>query len=65
MLINVSVLSEELEAERETQKAKGVAAPMYGGKCRNLSAEEVAEKEAAGISIYNSYACARKRNIYF
>ena len=41
--------SEELEAERETQKAAGIAAPMYGGKCRNLTAEEVAEKEAAGL----------------
>ncbi len=39
---------EELEQEREDQKAKGIAAPMYSGKCRHLSAEEVAEKEAAG-----------------
>ena len=42
--------SEELEAEREAQKAAGIAAPMYGGKCRNLTAEEVAEKEAAGLA---------------
>jgi nondiscriminating glutamyl-tRNA synthetase len=42
--------SDELEAERETQKAAGIAAPMYGGKCRNLSAEDAAEKEAAGLS---------------
>ncbi|WP_146553696.1 glutamate--tRNA ligase [Rummeliibacillus sp. SL167] len=40
---------EELEADREEQRAKGVAAPMYKGTCRYLSAEEVAEKEAAGI----------------
>ncbi|MGM9966204.1 glutamate--tRNA ligase [uncultured Rummeliibacillus sp.] len=40
---------EELEAERETQRANGVAAPMYNGTCRHLSAEEVAEKEAAGM----------------
>lgn len=40
--------SEELEAEREAQKANGVAAPMYGGKCRHLTADEVAAKEAAG-----------------
>lgn len=40
--------SEELEAERERQKEAGIAAPMYSGKCRNLSAEEVAAKEAAG-----------------
>ena len=56
--------SEELEAEREAQKAKGIAAPMYGGKCRHLTAEEVQAKEAAGLIIYDSYACARKRNIY-
>ncbi|MET1013146.1 MAG: glutamate--tRNA ligase [Paenisporosarcina sp.] len=41
--------TEELEAEREVQKAKGVAAPMYKGTCRNLTKEEVAEKEAAGL----------------
>lgn len=40
--------SEELEASREAQKTAGVAAPTYDGKCRNLSAEEVAAKEAAG-----------------
>lgn len=39
---------EQLEAEREEQKASGIAAPMYSGTCRNLSAEEVAAKEAAG-----------------
>ena len=42
--------TDELEAEREAQKAKGVAAPMYIGTCRNLTKEEVAEKEAAGLS---------------
>lgn len=42
--------TDELEAEREAQKAKGVAAPMYKGTCRNLSNDEVAEKEAAGLS---------------
>ena len=41
--------SEELEADREVQKANGVAAPMYNGKCRHLSAEEVQAKEANGI----------------
>ena len=40
--------SEELEAEREAQREAGVAAPMYKGTCRHLSAEEVAEKEASG-----------------
>ncbi|MDI2586313.1 glutamate--tRNA ligase [Psychrobacillus sp. NEAU-3TGS] len=41
--------SEELEADREVQKANGVAAPMYNGKCRHLSAEEVQAKEAEGF----------------
>ncbi|MBB4825335.1 nondiscriminating glutamyl-tRNA synthetase [Sporosarcina luteola] len=40
--------TEELDAERERQKASGIAAPMYSGTCRHLTAEEVAEKEAAG-----------------
>jgi nondiscriminating glutamyl-tRNA synthetase len=40
---------EKLEAEREAQKASGIAAPQYAGTCRNLTAEEVAEKEAAGL----------------
>ncbi|WP_342558285.1 glutamate--tRNA ligase [Metasolibacillus sp. FSL K6-0083] len=40
--------SEELEASREAQKANGVAAPTYDGKCRHLTADEVAKKEAAG-----------------
>lgn len=41
--------SEELEAEREAQRSNGVAAPMYKGTCRHLSAEEIAEKEATGM----------------
>ncbi|HSO56899.1 MAG TPA: glutamate--tRNA ligase [Paenisporosarcina sp.] len=41
--------TEKLDEEREIQKAKGIAAPMYVGTCRNLTKEEVAEKEAAGI----------------
>ncbi len=40
--------SEELEASREAQKANGVAAPTYDGKCRHLTADEVAAKENAG-----------------
>ena len=56
--------SEELEAEREAQKAKGVAAPMYDGKCRHLTAEEVAAKEDSRECLHNSYACTRKCNIY-
>lgn len=41
--------AEELEAEREAQKASGIAAPQYSGTCRNLTADEVAEKEGAGM----------------
>ena len=41
---------EELETERDAQKASGIAAPQYSGTCRNLTAEEVAEREAAGKS---------------
>ncbi len=40
--------TEEIEQEREAQRASGIAAPQYGGKCRNLTAEQAAEKEAAG-----------------
>ncbi|HSJ39366.1 MAG TPA: glutamate--tRNA ligase [Planococcus sp. (in: firmicutes)] len=40
--------AEELEAERETQKTAGIAAPQYSGTCRNLTAEDVKEREDAG-----------------
>lgn len=40
--------TEELEAEREAQKARGEM-PRYSGKCRHLTREEQAEKEAQGI----------------
>lgn len=40
--------AEELEAERESQKAAGIAAPQYSGTCRHLSADEVKEREDAG-----------------
>ncbi|MDD8048590.1 MAG: glutamate--tRNA ligase [Thomasclavelia sp.] len=39
---------EELDAEHERQVAAGMA-PMYSGKCRNLTPEQVKEKEDAGI----------------
>lgn len=42
--------AEELEAERESQKAAGIAAPQYNGTCRNLTAEDVTEREDAGKS---------------
>ncbi|MFC0493390.1 Glutamate--tRNA ligase [Listeria grayi] len=39
---------EELDAEREAQKARGEM-PRYSGKCRHLTKEQQAEKEAQGI----------------
>lgn len=39
---------EELEAEREAQRARGEM-PHYGGKCANLTPEQQAEKEAQGL----------------
>ncbi len=39
---------EELEVERESQKARGEV-PRYNGKCAQLSVKEQAEKEAEGI----------------
>ena len=39
---------EELETEREAQRARGEI-PRYNGKCANLSVEEQAAKEATGI----------------
>jgi len=41
--------TEELEAEREEQRAKGIM-PHYSGRCANLTEEERAEKEAEGIT---------------
>lgn len=40
--------SEELQEVKEAQEAAGIA-PMYNRKCAYLTAEEVAEKEAAGL----------------
>ena len=39
---------EELEADREAQRARGIAAPQYSGRCRNLSSDERAAFEAQG-----------------
>lgn len=39
---------EEVEEEREAQRARGEM-PHYSGKCANLSAAEQKEKEEAGI----------------
>ncbi|KIQ95078.1 Glutamate--tRNA ligase [Anoxybacillus thermarum] len=39
---------EELEQEREAQKAAGIAAPQYSGKCRHLTPEQIQQLEAEG-----------------
>lgn len=39
---------EELETEHERQTAAGIA-PMYNRKCRDLTTEEIKEKEEAGM----------------
>ena len=39
---------EELEAEREEQRAQGIM-PQYSGKCAHLTADERSEKVAAGL----------------
>lgn len=41
--------SEELEAEREAQRARGEM-PHYSGKCANLTASQQKEKEEEGIT---------------
>src|SRR5690625_4646389 len=41
--------AEELEAEREEQRARGIM-PHYSGKCAHLTDEERAEKEAQGLT---------------
>ena len=51
---------EELEAEREEQSAKGQM-PRYGGKCRHLTEEQRAEKEAEGREPSIRFAVPRKR----
>jgi nondiscriminating glutamyl-tRNA synthetase len=39
---------EELAREKEAQMADGIVATRYSGKCRHLSAEQIAAHEAAG-----------------
>ncbi len=39
---------EELEKEREKQLARGIAAPRYSGKCRNLTDEDRKRLESEG-----------------
>ncbi len=55
---------EELEAERETQKARGEM-PRYGGKCRHLTDAERAEKEAEGLKPSIRFAVPENQTITF
>lgn len=55
---------EELEAERDAQSAKNEM-PRYGGKCRNLTAEECAEREAEGREPSIRFAVPRGKTYTF
>jgi nondiscriminating glutamyl-tRNA synthetase len=55
---------EELEAEREAQTARNEM-PRYGGKCRHLSAEERAEREAEGREPSIRFAVPRGKTYTF
>lgn len=55
---------EELETERESQKARGEI-PRYNGKCANLSVEEQMEKEAAGITPVVRFRVPKNRSYSF
>lgn len=55
---------EELEAEREAQTAKQQM-PRYSGKCRHLSAEERAEREAEGREPSIRFAVPRGKTYTF
>ncbi|MDU5336986.1 glutamate--tRNA ligase [Enterococcus sp.] len=56
--------SEELEAEREAQRARGEM-PHYGGKCANLTPEEQAEKEAQGLEPVIRFRVPRNTSFAF
>ncbi len=48
--------SEELEADRHEQKARGIHATRYSGRCRNLTAAERAAFESAGRAYSINFA---------
>ncbi|MGM0165194.1 glutamate-tRNA ligase [Enterococcus sp. AZ135] len=56
--------SEELEAEREAQRARGEM-PHYAGKCANLTPEEQAEKEAQGLEPVIRFRVPRNTSFAF
>lgn len=55
---------EELEAERDAQKARGEI-PHYSGKCANLTPAEQAEKEAAGLTPVIRFRVPKNREYRF
>ena len=56
--------SEELEEEREAQRARGEM-PHYAGKCANLTPEEQAEKEAQGLEPVIRFRVPRNTSFAF
>lgn len=56
--------SEELEAEREAQRARGEM-PHYSGKCAHLTPEEQAEKEAQGLEPVIRFRVPRNTSFAF
>lgn len=56
--------SEELEAEREAQRARSEM-PHYSGKCANLTPEEQAEKEAQGLESVIRFRVPRNTSFAF
>ncbi|MGG5370572.1 glutamate--tRNA ligase [Enterococcus sp. AZ196] len=56
--------SEELEEEREAQRARGEM-PHYSGKCANLTPEEQAEKEAQGFEPVIRFRVPRNTSFAF
>lgn len=56
--------SEELEAEREAQRARGEM-PHYSGKCANLTPEEQAEKETQGLEPVIRFRVPRNTSFTF
>lgn len=56
--------AEQLEQERQTALASG-APPKYSGRCRHLSADEVAARLAAGESATVRFAVPEARDVSF
>lgn len=55
--------TEELDKERAAQQAKGLA-PLYSGKCRNLSAEQISDNEKSGRPFVIRFKTESKQVIF-